>query len=61
MISGRLAEIVAALPLRPGIRVLEIGCGPALAALTAQPWQKVARQDRSSQLLALDAYENKYS
>lgn len=28
LLSPRLAEIVAALPLRPGMRVLEIGCGP---------------------------------
>jgi cyclopropane fatty-acyl-phospholipid synthase-like methyltransferase len=27
-LSPRLAHIVAALPLRPGLRVLEIGCGP---------------------------------
>lgn len=31
-ISPRLAEIVAALPLRAGMRVLEIGCGPGVAA-----------------------------
>lgn len=31
-ISPRLAEIVAALPLRQGFRVLEIGCGPGVDA-----------------------------
>ncbi len=31
-LSPRLAAIVAALPLRRGIRVIEIGCGPGAAA-----------------------------
>lgn len=31
-LSQRLSEIVAALPLKNGIRVLEIGCGPGTAA-----------------------------
>ncbi len=31
-LSARLAAVVAALPLRPDSRVLEIGCGPGAAA-----------------------------
>jgi SAM-dependent methyltransferase len=55
-VSPRLAALVAALPLEPGMRVLEIGCGPGAAARAA-----VARLgdghlvaiDRSARAIAL--------
>ncbi|MGC5025848.1 MULTISPECIES: SAM-dependent methyltransferase [unclassified Tsukamurella] len=47
-ISARLAGIVAALPLAPGLRVLEIGCGPGVAA------RAVADRVPGGHVLAID-------
>jgi len=47
-LAPRLAAIVAALPLCPGIRVLEIGCGPGAAA------RAIARQIGDGHILAID-------
>jgi ubiquinone/menaquinone biosynthesis C-methylase UbiE len=47
-LSPRLAEIVDALPLRPGLRVLEIGCGPGAAA------RAVAARITTGQVLGID-------
>ena len=47
-LSPRLAAIVDALPLRPGLRVLEIGCGPGAAA------RAVARRVGDGHVLAID-------
>ncbi len=47
-LSPRLTAIVDALPLRPGIRVLEIGCGPGAAA------RAVAGRIGDGRILALD-------
>jgi SAM-dependent methyltransferase len=47
-LSPRLAEIVDALPLRPGLRVLEIGCGPGAAA------RAVARRIANGHVLGID-------
>lgn len=47
-LSPRLAEIVAALPLRPDLRVLEIGCGPGAAA------RAVADRLTTGHVLAID-------
>lgn len=47
-ISPRLAEFVAALPLRPGMRVLEIGCGPGVAA------RAVLKRVGNGNVLAID-------
>ena len=47
-LSPRLAEIVAALPLQPQSRVLEIGCGPGAAA------RAVADRLSTGHILAID-------
>jgi SAM-dependent methyltransferase len=47
-LSPRLAAIVDALPLRPGLRVLEIGCGPGAAE------RAVARRVGNGHVLAID-------
>ena len=47
-LSSRLLEVVDALPLRTGMRVLEIGCGPGAAA------REVARRIGDGHILAID-------
>jgi cyclopropane fatty-acyl-phospholipid synthase-like methyltransferase len=47
-LSTRLKEIVEALPLRPGMRVLEIGCGPGAAA------REVAHRIGNGHILGID-------
>ncbi|MBS3651817.1 class I SAM-dependent methyltransferase [Pseudaminobacter sp. 19-2017] len=47
-LSRRLAAIVEALPLAPGMRVLEIGCGPGAAA------RAVAARIGNGHILAID-------
>lgn len=48
VISTRIANFVEALPLRSGLRVLEIGCGPGVAA------REVARRIGDGFVLAID-------
>ncbi|HEY0735229.1 MAG TPA: class I SAM-dependent methyltransferase [Herpetosiphonaceae bacterium] len=47
-LSPRLAAIVEALPLRPGLRVLEIGCGSGAAA------RAIAARIGDGHVLAID-------
>ncbi|MER8954996.1 methyltransferase domain-containing protein [Mesorhizobium sp. M0833] len=47
-LSPRLLAIVNALPLRQGMRVLEIGCGPGAAA------REIARRIGGGHVLAID-------
>jgi cyclopropane fatty-acyl-phospholipid synthase-like methyltransferase len=48
-LSSRLRAIVDALPLRPGLRVIEIGCGPGAAAR-----EVAARVGPDGHVLAID-------
>jgi SAM-dependent methyltransferase len=47
-LSSRLAAIVDALPLKSGMRVLEIGCGPGAAA------REIARRIEGGYVLGID-------
>ena len=47
-LSARLAEVVDALPLQPGMRLLEVGCGPGAAA------RAVARRVAPGHVVAID-------
>lgn len=47
-LSPRLAAVLEALPLRPGLRVLEIGCGPGALA------RAMAERIGDGHLLAID-------
>jgi SAM-dependent methyltransferase len=56
-LSPRLEAIVDALPLRPGLRVIEIGCGPGASAREVAarvgPSGHVLAVDRSAKAIAL--------
>ena len=47
-VSKRLKKIIDALPVKPGMRVLEIGCGPGAAA------RAIAAQIGSGFVLGID-------
>lgn len=60
-LSPRLLQIVEALPLQPGMRILEIGCGPgAMARELARrlPQGFVLGIDRSAKVIAQAAAGN---
>ena len=55
-LSSRLRQIVDALPLTPGLRVIELGCGPGAAAREVAervgPTGHVLAVDRSAKAIA---------
>ena len=51
VLSPRLRAVVDALPLRPGLRVLEVGCGPGAAA------REVVRRIGDGYVLGIDRSE----
>ena len=50
-VSSRIANAVAALPIREDMRVLEIGCGPGVAA------RLVSQKLKTGKILAIDRSE----
>ncbi|WP_447728491.1 SAM-dependent methyltransferase [Sphingomonas koreensis] len=46
--SARIADFVASLPLEPGMHVLEIGCGPGVAA------REICRRIGHGRVIAID-------
>lgn len=59
MLSERLRRVVDALPLEPGLRVIEVGCGPGGAAIEVArrvgPAGHVLAVDRSAAAIARTA------
>lgn len=47
-ISARIVEALAALPIRPDMRILEIGCGPGVAA------RVISRMLTTGRIVAID-------
>lgn len=50
-VSPRIVDFVSALPLKEGLRILEIGCGPGVAA------REVSRRIGTGFVLAIDRSE----
>lgn len=50
-ISNRLAEIIDALPIKEGMRILEIGCGPGVAC------REIVRRYKRVHVLGIDRSE----